>query len=143
MAAIRDRIMVITDLLLGAAYSDQNLRGQEEDTVRKLLRELLDGEELPKEVDDRIKTFPAGTFDMKQAATDFTADPPIKKRKLLELVAAIHDADEELDLDEDAYLRDLAKALGMDEDEYKDLALHVEVEELRGSFEELREPEGG
>ncbi len=138
MSAIKDRIMVITDLLLGAAYADDKLAGQEEAVVRKLLTELLSGEALPDEVDARIKTFPAGTFDLEATAADFAKDPPIKKRKLLELVSAVNDADDELDLGEDEYLVKLAKGLGMKPDEYADLTLDVHVEDLKVALKDLR-----
>src|SRR5688572_17266342 len=113
MASIQDRIMVVTDLLLGAVYADEKLEGKEEAAVRKLLGELLGNEKLPDDVDKRIKTFPAGSFDLAKTAKDFSSDPPIKKRKLLELVAAVRDADEEIDLAEDEYMQKLGAALGM------------------------------
>jgi uncharacterized tellurite resistance protein B-like protein len=138
MSKIEDRILVITDLLLGAAYADDKLAGKEEAAVRKLLGELLSGAQLPAEVDARIKTFPAGSFDMLATAKDFAADPPIAKRKLLELVSAVSDADGEVDLEEDEYLVALAKALGMKPDEYKDLTLDVQVEDLKKALGELR-----
>ncbi len=138
MSSVQDRILVITDLLLGAVYADDKLKGAEEETVRKLLGELLGGGDLPAEVDSRIKTFPAHTFDMRATAEDFTEDPPMKKRKLLELVCAVRDADEEIDLAEDDYVRALGEALGMKKDEYADLTLDYEVGELRSTLEELR-----
>jgi hypothetical protein len=55
----------------------------------------------------------------------------VQKRKLLELVASVRDADDEVDLAEDEYLVALAKALGMQKAEYSDLALEYEVETLR------------
>ena len=142
MGSVKDRIMVITDLLLGAVYADHKLKGVEEQTVRKLLSELLGGGALPDDVDGRIKTFPAQTFDLSATAADFASDPPIKKRKLLELVAAVRDADEEIDLGEDEYMVKLATALGMKKDEYADLTLDYEVDDLRSSFDELRKPAG-
>ena len=138
MSSVQDRIIVITDLLLGAVYADEKLQGAEERAVRKLLGELLGSNELPAEVDQRIKTFPAGTFDLKKTAADFAEDPPIKKRKLLELVCAVRDADDEIDLAEDDYIRALGEALGMKKDEYADLTLDYEVKDLRESFEDLR-----
>ena len=130
--------MVVTDLLLGAVYADEKLEGKEEAAVRKLLGELLGNEKLPDDVDKRIKTFPAGSFDLAKTAEDFSSDPPIKKRKLLELVAAVRDADEEIDLAEDEYMQKLGAALGMKKDEYKDLVLDYDVEELKASFDEIR-----
>ena len=130
--------MVVTDLLLGAVYADDKLEGQEEEAVRKLLGELLGGKPLPEDVDKRIKTFPAGSFDLDKTAKDFSKDPPIKKRKLLELIAAERDADDEIDLQEDEYMQKLAKALGMKKEEYSDLVLDYDVEDLKASFEEIR-----
>ncbi|MFW5925385.1 MAG: TerB family tellurite resistance protein [Myxococcota bacterium] len=138
MSSVEDRILVITDLLLGAVYADQKLEGEEEAAVRRLLAELLGGGELPAEVDERINDFPAGRFDLQKAARDFGADPPIRKRQLLELVAAVRDADGEIDLAEDEYMRELGEALGMSESEYADLTLDYEVEDLRDSLEALR-----
>ncbi len=138
MSAIKDRIMVITDLLLGAAYADDKLAGQEEETVRALLVQLLSGEALPKEVDARIKAFPSHSFDLAKTAADFAKDPPIQKRKLLELVSAVNDADDEIDLGEDEYLVKLAKGLGMKREEYADLTLDVHVEDLKTALKDLR-----
>jgi uncharacterized tellurite resistance protein B-like protein len=138
MSEIEDRILVITDLLLGAAYADDALAGEEEAAVRRLLGELLGGAALPLEVDTRIETFRPDGFDMVAAAKGFAADPPIAKRKLLELVAAVSDADDEVDLEEDAYLVALAKALGMQPDDYADLTLHVQVEDLKKALGDLR-----
>ena len=47
------------------------------------------------------------------------------KRKLLELIASVNDADEVLDLAEDAYLRHVAIGMGVAEAEIADLTLEV------------------
>jgi hypothetical protein len=47
------------------------------------------------------------------------------KRYLLELIAAVHNADDVWDLDEDKYLREVAAALGMPERAYADLTIEV------------------
>ncbi len=65
-------------------------------------------------------------FDLEEAARDFLSDPPMKKRRLLELVVKMVDADGETDLREDQFVRELAKALKMDESEYEDLVLEIE-----------------
>lgn len=138
MATVRDRIILLTDLLLGAVHADDEQRGTERDAVRRLLSQLLEGGALPEEVNARIDAFPVESFDLAAAAADFADDPPIQKRQLLELVAAVRDADGEIDLAEDQYMVDLAQALGMDESEYADLTLDYEVEELRSSLASLR-----
>jgi len=136
---IRDRILVITDLMLGALSSDATLTGEEEGSVRELLAKLLlcTPETLPPEVDERIRSFSLLEFDIERAARDFLSDPPMKKRRLLELMARLADRDG-TDLREDEYLRDLAQLLGMKPDEYVDLVLDYDIEHLRESFDDVR-----
>lgn len=140
MGAVEDRIDVIIDLLLGAAYADEQLRGSEEESVRKLLAGLLGAGELPAAVEDRIAAFTPEGFDLAATAEDFAADPPINKRKLLELVAAVTDADGESAFAEDDYLRRLGLAVGLEPEEFADLTLDYEVEELRPNLAALRSP---
>ncbi len=102
-----------------------------------LLLDLCGADELAPELEARIDGFDATSFDVARAAAPFRGDSMDEKRKLLHLVAAIHDADEELDLDEDDYLRDLAAALALPESDLGDLALDFEVEELREDFTKL------
>lgn len=138
MAFIEDRIGLIADLLLGAVYADERLDGEEERAVRKLLRGLLRTPTLPDELEQRLAAFRAETFDVTTAARPFVSDPPGLKRKLLELVAAVRDADDEIDFAEDDYMVALAKALELPPSDYRDLVLDYEVEDLRSSFDELR-----
>lgn len=131
-------ILTITDLLLGAVYADGERSGEEIQTVRDLLKELLDSKELPESIEKRIAVFEPGDFDMKEAAAAFVKNESVKKRKLLELVAAVRDANEEVDVAEDEYIVALAKALGMKESEYSDLTLDYEIEDLRAHLGSLR-----
>jgi uncharacterized tellurite resistance protein B-like protein len=124
------RFLVITDLLLGAVHADDRLEGEEDAAVRKLMKEVVGAAELPIEVEARIENFEPGTFDVSAAAAKFAADPGVKKRKLLELVAAVFDADGEVDFAEDDYMRSLATALGMGEKEYGDLVIEYDVEDV-------------
>src|SRR5262245_42409935 len=132
-----DRTLAICDLLLGAAHADAHLHEQEARRVRELLTELH-GSPLPPEVDARLRSFTAAEFDLEKAANLFRADPIEERRKLIRLVDAVHDADEERDLDEDYFLRKLGQALGLPADEMKGLTLEFEVEELRATFTRLR-----
>ena len=127
--SVSDRFLVLTDLLLGAVYADDRLEGEEEAAVRRLVGEIIGGDTLPDEIDARINDFDKDAFDLDASAAAFAEDPAVDKRKLLELVAAVFDADEEVDFDEDDYLRRLAVAIGMEESEYKDLALDYDMED--------------
>jgi uncharacterized tellurite resistance protein B-like protein len=132
------RTLAICDLLLGAAHADDYFHDQEREAVRDLLLDLHGGDELPDEVEARIEGFDAAGFEVARAAEPFRADPADERKQLLHLVAAIHDADEELDLSEDDYLRALAAALELPAEELRGLVLEFEVEELRDSFTRLQ-----
>lgn len=136
---VRDRILVITDLMLGALHADATMTGEEETAMRELLAKLLvtKPDALPPEVHARIESFSLLEFDIERCAADFLADPPMKKRRLLELLALLVDRDG-TDLREDEYLRDLAHCLQMQRDEYADLVLEYDVEKLRESFADVR-----
>ena len=139
---VRDRILVITDLFLGALWADDEFTEDEQRAVRALLADLLVVEHgaLPANVEERIREFDPLAFDLEASASDFDQDPPMAKRRLLELVGRMVDADGVVDMKEDEYLRRLAKALGMEYSEYSDLVLDYEVSELRETFERLRVP---
>src|SRR3954471_16277153 len=103
MSIATDRILPLCELLLGAAYADKELKEQEKDKVRELLEEMCS--DLPTEVELKIVSFNPGEWDMKSAAAAFKADPEEDRKKVLQLVAAVNDADDELDIAEDEYLR--------------------------------------
>ncbi len=136
---VRDRIGTIADLFLGAMYADSRFEDEEKRAVRKLLCDLIVRPELPEELERRIEDFDPAKFDLVATAHDFSSDPPMKRRRLLELVAQLCAADGEIDLEEDEYLHRLARALGMSPVEYEDIVLDYEIHEMRKSFEMLRQ----
>jgi uncharacterized tellurite resistance protein B-like protein len=131
-----DRILSVCDLLLGAAYADKELKEQEKAEVRALVKQLAG--DVPAEIEERIKTFDPAQFDLKAAAAPFFADGDDEKRKLLVLVSQINESDDELDLAEDDYLRALAKELDLPSSALDGLAIEVESEELKQTFEQVR-----
>jgi uncharacterized tellurite resistance protein B-like protein len=131
--ALVDRILPLTDLLLGAAYADKELKDQERDEVRALLEDLAG--ELPVEVELRLTAFDPAKFDLASAAAPFKGDSEDDRKKLLHLVSAVNEADEEIDFSEDDYLRDLGKALGLPASALKGLTIEMDLEE---SFAQVR-----
>ena len=136
---VRDRIGLISDLFLGAMYADQRFAPEEKRAVSKMLCDLICKPELPPELEQRIAEFDPEKFDLLSAAGDFASDPPMNRRRLLELVAQLCVSDGELDLAEDDYLHRLANALGMEPSEYEDIVLDYEIHEMRRSFELIRQ----
>ena len=133
---LSDRILPLCDVLLGAAYADRRLADAEREKVRGLIRELAGG--LPAEAEARIRAFDPARFDVAAAAAPFAADPEDDRRRLLVLVTAVIDADDEVDLAEDAYLRALAAALKLPKSALAGLTVDVESEELVASFAKVR-----
>jgi uncharacterized membrane protein YebE (DUF533 family) len=136
MTMAADRILPLCELLLGAAYADKELKDQEKDEVRSLLEGL--GGELPTEVELKITSFDPATFDIKASAAPFKGDSEDDRKKLLYLVAAVNEADDEIDFAEDDYLRDLAAALGLPKAALEGLTVEVETEELKETFKQVR-----
>jgi uncharacterized membrane protein YebE (DUF533 family) len=134
--AIADRILPLTKLLLGAAYADNELKDQERDEVRALLEELAG--ELPTEVELEIVKFDPKTFDLAAVAGEFAGDNEDDRKKLLFLVSAVIEADEEIDFSEDDYLRALAEALKLPKAALAGLTVDVETEDLKETFAQVR-----
>ena len=126
---MKDRLPLVTDLLMEAAYADDKLEGEEKDAVKRLLREILDVQTLPMDLGFRIDEFDPKRFDRAAAVAAIAGDPPDLKRRLLELIAVVHVADGEIDFAEDAHLRAVGQALGLPPESFKELVVDV-VEEI-------------
>jgi uncharacterized tellurite resistance protein B-like protein len=133
---MKHHILTITDLLLGAAYADKRLEGQEKDKIRSLLSKLLGGKTIPAEVEARFREFSPAAFDV-DAAGKSVSHLGKDRRKILEMIAAVSESDQEIDLAEDRYLRRAAVAMGMAEKEFRDLIVDFqEVDDLEGILSE-------
>lgn len=128
--------MPLCELLLGAAYADKELKDQERDEVRALLEELAG--ELPTDVEMKIAQFNPATFSLQASASAFRSDSEDDRKKLLYLVSAVNESDEEIDFAEDEYLRDLGAALGLPASALKGLTVEVEDEPLEQVFQQVR-----
>jgi hypothetical protein len=133
---MKEHIDTITDLLLGSAYSDKRLEGEEMSAINKMICKLLGTDEVPEAQAARLKSFNPAKFDAVAAAKSLAGETTEHKRKILELIATVSESDDVIDLDEDAYLRKVAKGMGM-ENEIDDLTIEVlEEEEIEHFFDE-------
>jgi uncharacterized tellurite resistance protein B-like protein len=126
---MKDRLPLVADLLMEAAYADARLDGEEKDAVKELLCGVLEVQALPMDLAFHIDEFDAKGFDRSTATKAFANDPPTLKKRLLELIAAVHAADGEIDFAEDAHLRAVGEALGLPAESFKELVVDV-VEEI-------------
>jgi uncharacterized membrane protein YebE (DUF533 family) len=131
-----DRIFPLCELLLGAAYADGELHAQEKTEIRALLVELAG--ELRIEVEACIASFEPDKFDLSSIIGIFRDDSEEERTKLLLLVSTVIEADEEIDLAENEYLRELATALALPASALTGLTLDVEIEEVKQTFDAVR-----
>lgn len=132
-----DRLLPICELLLGAAHADGHLDQREAETVRALLSDLAAGA-LPPAVEARIAAFDPKAFELRRAVAPFRRDPVDDRKRLLYLVDAITEADDELDLAENSFVQELAAALDLPADALAGLTVDVEVENLQATFARVR-----
>ena len=131
----------LADLLMGAAFADSRLDGREYEAVKNLLAQVMGVDAIPEEMEARLKAFDPKSFDPAAAAQSLALENDEAKRHLIELVVAVNEADEELDLDEHEYLLQIAKALDLPKEAYSDLTIEIlSVEELKAASQDLIVP---
>ena len=136
--ATSDRIFPLCELLLGAAYADEELVSQEKTEIRALLVELAGEQRV--EVEACIASFEPAKFDLGSIIGIFRDDSEEERRKLLRLVSTVIEADDEIDLRENDYLRELATALGLPASDLDGLVVDIEMEEIKDSFDAVAKP---
>ena len=131
-----DRIFPLCELLLGAAYADEELHPTEKTEIRALLVELAG--ELRIEVEACLASFDPTTFDPSSVIGVFRDDPEEARHRLLLLVSTVIEADSEIDLRENDYLRKLASLLALPSSSLDGLVVDVEIEEVKDTFQAVR-----
>ena len=132
---------LIADLMMGAAYADKRLDGREVDEVKRLLAGIMEIDAIGDEMTERIATFNHQEFDPVKVVRALGLSDDEEKRHLVEMIAAVTEADEEVDLDESEYLEKVAEALEMPRTTFTDLTVEVlEVENLKQAAKKLIQP---
>ena len=72
----------------------------------------------------------------------FRDDPEDERRRLLLLISTVIEADEQIDLAENDYLRKVAGLLGLPSSALDGLAVDVEVEEIKDTFQAVAKRPG-
>lgn len=134
MSTIEESAELISDLFLGMAHADGQFTEDERIYVRKQLEDLLCVDELPQSLREHVDRFDPRAFDMAATAKRLAADPPMRLRRVMELVAFVAVSDGVLSAAEDAFIRDLGSALGLAPVQYRDLTLEHESRHARRTF---------
>lgn len=127
----------MTGVLLSAAAIDGDVSKREHRMLRRVLGKLFNEGELPSWLEDEIKSFDRGQFDVDAACAILRELPREQRRHVLESVRAICDADNAFDLDEERFLIGLVLALAMDEEDGADLVIYPSISRpwLKRSFD--------
>ena len=125
----------IADLLMGAAHADGHLDGREMQRVRELLRQALKTTMLDSALKARMRSFKPAGHSVQQSIDALALPSDEERRQLLELVVAVHEADDTWDFAEDEYIRVVAKAMGLPKSAYEDLTIgDVAIEVIGASL---------
>jgi uncharacterized tellurite resistance protein B-like protein len=115
----------VAGVLMGAAYADEELSGDERATVYSILGQLVGEQEMPDEVLSFLEDFDPATFDLEETCRGLLLADREDKRALLSLVAEITEADEVHGWEEDDYLRRVAQAIGATQEDTQGLTMEV------------------
>jgi putative colanic acid biosynthesis UDP-glucose lipid carrier transferase len=117
-------LRALADVLLAAAHVDGTMCARERRTLRRLLTEIAGAETLPRWLDEHIRDFDPGRFDLAAAAERLREIPAIQRRHVVELVRAVCDANNAFDLEEERFLIQLVLALSLAQEDAADLVVH-------------------
>ena len=131
---MKDHIDTITDLLLGAAYADKRLEGREIDTIRALLEKVVGESPLPAAQEDRIKNFNPAKHDASKAAASLAWLSDEEKHMVVDLIGYVTEADDEIDLAEDEYMRKVATGLGMSDEDIAKFTIEIIEDDKLGDI---------
>lgn len=123
------RVKHVVDILMGAAYSDGHCDREEVLTIARILARTMHWEALPAEVVAHIRSFDYEAFDLGRTCAALELDEPTGRRKLLDLISEVVEADAVHDLGETDYIRAVAKYIGASKEEFEDLCVDLVVEE--------------
>jgi uncharacterized tellurite resistance protein B-like protein len=118
-----DRHEAVAQLLMGGAYADDHLDGAELEQVGTLLRRVTGQTELDPRLQSCLDSFDKDSFEIGEAASVLQGESMAAKRKVLELIVAVHEADDSWDFSEDDYVRQVGAALGLAASDYADLVV--------------------
>src|SRR5690606_23686205 len=111
-----DQLATLGELMLAAAYADGKKVGIEVVAICEQLKEFVEAELLPFEVRRRLDRFDPMAFGVDRGCERLTVPDERDRLAVMRLVATVTGADHVLHPGETAYLRRVARAVGLDPD---------------------------
>ncbi len=123
----------IADLMMGAAHADGRYESKEADAIRDVLRDLVQDDVLPHDLYSYLDGFEPEGFDLEACCVALKLDSAPKRRFMLKLLARITETDDIHDLEETAYIKQVARLIGAGPEEYADLTVEFSSGQDEGS----------
>ncbi len=120
-----EQLKALAELLIGAAYADDDYDGHEAESIGDILRSLVPDGELPMEITGHLAMFDIDTFALDDACARLALDGSTQRRAILRLISEVTHADDVLDLAESEYIKRAGQALGASPEEYEDLTFDL------------------
>ena len=120
-----ETLLLIADVLSGAAHADGIKVPSESLAIYRILRDLLGVQVLPDEAQTRLDDFDPDDFDLEDTLERLDLSKSSDRQTLFAMIAEVTEADTVLDLDESSYIQQVAEFIGATPDEYEDLTVEV------------------
>jgi uncharacterized tellurite resistance protein B-like protein len=127
------RIEAICDLLLAAAHADDKFVESERQVIEQILCGIEGTDKLDPRLAARMTFKKPDEIDVFATAERFAHESEDNRRLLMQLIAAVHEADGILDLEEDELVIVVAGALGFSVDEIQEFIIDFGEDEALSS----------
>jgi uncharacterized tellurite resistance protein B-like protein len=107
-------LAALAELMLAAAWSDGNKVAVEIVAIAEQLKEFVETTSLPEHVSQRMGHFDPATFDVTAAVAELTLASDDDRVAVLNLLARVVGADRVVHPAEEAFMKKVASALGLD-----------------------------
>lgn len=114
-----EQLALLGEIMLGAAYADGEKAGIEVVAICEQLKEFVEAELLPSAVARRLDHFDPASFDVERACAALEIGDEQDRLAVVRLVATVTGADSVMYESELAYVRRVAKAIGLDPDQVR------------------------
>ena len=134
------RTEAICDLLLAAAFADGEFAPSEKEVITEILCAIENTDKLSPGLAARITFAKPDSIDVMETAAVFEDDPEDNRRLLMELVAAVNQADGHYAIEEDETTIFVAAALGFNTEEIASFTMSPEQASIAERARKLKAP---
>ena len=121
-----EQLKSLLDILLAAAAADGHTDAKEKAVIRKVLDEMgMEDPAMRTELEGHQWNFELASFDLSESVHGLGELSMEERRIVLRLLERVEEADGVIDLEEENFIREVAKALGLEGEELEALTLQI------------------